>query len=185
MYLFTSYEKNSPQQTTSQLTPMFGSALHYFLRQRVHRLVPVVLPALQRLLPLGLRHRTVFDRILRQLLQHAQILPGRGDAQKGDEEIVTQRGGPPKGRIIRGHHHRVVIREEYRRGVISLVLDQFEHLVGDRVHFDADLPTFDFLQQVRMLDQGVTVADALGSQQDGVDLGGRRKELLGSMELVL
>lgn len=69
--------------------------------------------------------------------------------------------------------------------MISLVLDQFEDLVGDRVHFDADLPTFDFLQQVRMLDQGVTVADALGSQQDGVDLGGRRKELLGSMELVL
>lgn len=165
----------SNTESSSLLLPI------YPLRNRLDGLIDKAVPRDGPLeLGLGLLrlgHRAELERIQGQLLQQAQILPGRGQPQERHVEVMAERRRAPEGRIVRRDHHRVVVREVDRPHVVPVVVDQLQDLVRDRVELDADVALFDFLQHSGVLDGGKAVADTLRSQQDDVNLwGGDNRE---------
>lgn len=114
--------------------------------------------------------RAEVEWIRNDLFQRTQILLGTHDAQKGVVKVVRERQCAPKWWIIARNHHRIVVGEQNRRGVIANVVDEFKYLIWDWIDFDADSLFFDDLQHARVFDKSKAVADALAAEQDGVDL---------------
>lgn len=135
------------------------------LSERYNPLVPAVVELGERFLLLGLAQRRVLDCVDGELLELSQVeVPG--DRCVG--EVERYAGRAPEAWVVRVDSHRDSSLNERPGWVPSEVVAVAENQVADRTHFNANSLFFDFLDQVRVVDQVERVAEPLCVEQQRV-----------------
>lgn len=132
-------------------------------------MIPTPLPLLERLDLLLFLESTVCYRVDGQLLEKTQIRIERGDAQKGEVEVMGQGCRTPERGIVGRDDNGYIVG--YQRGcrMIAIVVAQLEYLIRHGAHLDGNVQRFGQIHCHRMLDQGIAMTNALGAQQYGID----------------
>lgn len=126
------------------------------IRDLPDEFTPSSLPNLPRCLLLHTVETAELDGVQGELLEGPKVGSARHHADEGLVEVVAEGPSAPKARVVVRHDHRKVVREEIDSRMVPQVLDQFQHLVGDRTDLDGDLLLLDQLHELRVLQQGVT-----------------------------